>query len=87
MNDLDNAIKKLQDIQARKNEINAKIDALRQVMLDSRFDTVELNMRLRSLDEELKEALDSIATLTLASTKPAQTNANVTYPSLFLRIV
>ena len=87
MNDLDNAIKKLQDIQARKKEINAKIDALRQVMLDSRFDTVELNMRLRSLDEELKEALDSIATLTLASTKPAQTKANVTYPSLFLRIV
>ena len=87
MNDLDNAIKKLQDIQARKKEINAKIDALRQVMLDSRFDTVELNMRLRSLDEELKEALDSIATLTLACTKPAQTKANVTYPSLFLRIV
>lgn len=87
MNDLDNAIKKLQDIQARKKEINAKIDALRQVMLESRFDTVELNMKLRHLDKELNEALDSIATLTLVCTKPAQTKANVTYPSIFLRIV
>ena len=87
MNDLDNAIKKAQEIQARKKEINAKIDALRQVMLDSRFDTVALDMELRNLDEELNEALDSITALTLACTKPAQTKANVTYPSIFLRIV